>query len=292
MCDGIRRKTLSRRVPVALGIAFVLGGAAIVGANGSGGFTSNDGFLLGGTAVHAVDPENPANDVIKIDTTSPAPECTPALAQNCLFGTVSRTLNTKIALLDNEIEMKAYFQMPRLGCGGGSPRIQLAIDLNGDGVSDGNAFGNYGPLAFGGGCPPPGVWQYQDLTDLAPRWDVTQLAGPGELVLPIGQNAFTVPWDVMELAITTAFPNHKVCSGALVDDSGWFPAAEGVAYYDLVSLGRTWEDRRDTAGLGFAVGCGKPDTDDDHVDGDCDRDHDYDHDDHDYDRRRRDRWDR
>ena len=34
------------------------------------------------------------------------------------------------------------------------------------------------------------------------------------------------------------------------------PAAAGVAYYDLISLGRaTWHNREDTSGRGFARGC-------------------------------------
>lgn len=216
------------------------------------------GFLLLGTAQRAQDPENPANDVIRIDTTSPAPECNPALALNCRFGTVSRTLNVEIAKLDNMVELKAYFQPPRVGCGGGSPRVQLAIDLDGDGRSNGNAHGNYGPGPFGAGCPPPGVWHYEDLTDTSPRWDVTQLVGPGELVLPPGQNPFLVPWPLLE-ALVSAFADHQVCTGALVDDSGWFPPAEGVAFYDIVSLGNaTWANRRDTADRGFARGCRRP----------------------------------
>jgi len=56
---------------------------------------------------------------------------------------VSRTLNAKLADLDNVLEFKSYFENRR--CGGGSPRIQLAIDLNGDGIPDGNALGYTAP---------------------------------------------------------------------------------------------------------------------------------------------------
>jgi len=60
----------------------------------------------------------------------------------------------------------------------------------------------------------------------------------------------------------------------LVDDSGWTPEAEGIAHYDILSLGRgTWEDWSDSAGRGFAKGCTAPDHgDDDHV-GDANHDH-------------------
>src|SRR5687768_13184079 len=92
----------------------------------------DSGFLLGGTAQHALDPENPANEVIEINT----------LAEP-FSGTVSRTLDTQLYLLDNMLEFKSYYDLR--SCGGGSPRIQLAIDLDGDGVSDGNAFGHVKP---------------------------------------------------------------------------------------------------------------------------------------------------
>lgn len=236
------------------------------------------GFLLGGTAQNAQDPQNPANDVIKIDTTS-APQCDPPTYQNCAYGTVSRSLNVKIAALRNMVEVKAYFQLPRVGCGGGSPRISLSIDLNGTGMPTGNAHGNYGPAPFGGGCPPPGVWQYEDLTDNAPRWDVSQL--PGVVAnLPPGTNIFLVPWPVLQDILTTFFPNHVVCSGALVDDSGWFEPAEGIAYYDILSLGRaTWENHDDSVGRGFARGCVRPDDGDFDVPGDQNHDHEVNDDD-------------
>src|SRR5256885_7613590 len=44
-------------------------------------------------------------------------------------------------------------------CGGGSPRIQLAISTDGGGRSDGNAHGYVGHTSFGGGCLT-GVWDY------------------------------------------------------------------------------------------------------------------------------------
>jgi hypothetical protein len=256
-------------------LALAVGGATTAGAGGDDDDRGDDGFKLGGTAKHAQDPENSANDVIKIDTTSPDATCNPSVVDGCNSGTVSRKLNARIHKLDNMVELKAYFQ--NRGCGGGSPRVQLAIDLNGDGQSDGNAHGNFGPAPFGGGCPPQGVWDYQDLTDTAPRWDVTQLTGPGEIVLPGGQNPFLVPWDLLE-QLVSGFADHRVCTGALVDDSGWSPGAEGVAFYDIISLGRgTWEDRDDTAGRGFAGRCGRPDKDDDdHDDGDRDDDDDDD----------------
>jgi hypothetical protein len=197
----------------------------------------------------------------------------------------------KITKLDNMIEFKAFFVAPKT-CIGGSPRIQMAIDLDGDGASNGNAQGNFGPGPFGSGCPPAGVWQSEDLTDLAPRWDVTQLLGAGE-INPLGlgsTNPFLVPWPLLETLVST-FPNHLVCSVALVDDTFNIPGMNGVAYYDVFSAGRaTWVDRSDTGGRGFAMGCGRIDHDDDDHDGDKDRDHDFDNDDFEHDRNRHEHW--
>jgi hypothetical protein len=263
---------------VALIVLLVGATATMAGATGIGG--TGDGFLLSGTAQNAHDPENPANDVIKIDTTLPGS-----------YGTISRALNTKISALDNELEFKSYFQNHT--CGGGSPRIQLAIDLNGDGVSDGNAFGYTVPL---GGCAPD-TWRYDDTTDAGPRWDVSQLVASGlgfpsltcpslnplvNGLCPFVTNSGYVPWNVMETVLTTAFPLHQVCSGALVDDSAWLPGAAGVSYYDVVSLGHgTWHASSDTAGRGFAQGCGQTDCDDQDVAGDEDHDHRHTHNDDD-----------
>lgn len=287
--NGTDRLGPRGRLAWAAGFALLLGSAAVVMANGDG----TSGFLLGGNATHAADPQNPSNHVIRIDTLAPP-----------FYGTVSRKLNARIHQLDNMLEFKSYFE--NRSCGGGSPRIQLAIDLDGDGAADGNAFGHVRPPFTG--CPPD-TWQYDDVTDALPRWDVSQLVADGfptldqlcpampllplvpGVVCPIQTHSGYIPWDVFELVLKTLFPYHTVCSGALVDDSGWMAGAAGTAYYDVISLGRmTWYKWPNTAGRGFAQGCAANDHDDDHHDGDCDRDHDYDDDDHEYDRKRREHW--
>ncbi|HZR31259.1 MAG TPA: hypothetical protein VFA76_05345 [Terriglobales bacterium] len=231
------------------------------------------GFLLGGNAQNAQDPENPANDVIVINTLAPP-----------FYGTVSRVLGVQIAALDNMLEFKSYFQ--NRSCGGGSPRFVLTIDLNGDGVPDGDVWAYTFPFTPGG-CVP-NRWQYDDLTDEMPRWDASPLVASGFPVLaticsnplfntnpaiaplcPFVQNSSYVPWNVFKTVLTVLYPNHKICSGALVDDSGWMAAAAGVAYYDIISLGRaTWEDHEDSVGRGFAKGCGQPDEGDVEIPGD------------------------
>jgi hypothetical protein len=75
-------------------------------------------------------------------------------------------------------------------------------------------------------------WKYEDLGDDLLRWEVT----PGGAVPGIPVFPFT-PWKAFAVAVTTAFPNHRITAGFLVDDScSFFPAACGKAYYDLVTI--------------------------------------------------------
>ena len=181
-------------------------------------------FELFFSAVDAFDLQNPTNQVISIDTTGGA------------IGVALRKLNpgVKIATLTNQLQLKYLF--PIRSCGGGSPRIQLAIDTDGDGIRNGNAFGYVGHAGFGGGCLT-GVWDFNDMTDMTPRWDLSQF-GMG----------MANTWQMAVALITTAFPNHQVLRGSLVDDSsGFSAAATGQAFYDLVTIGhRTLENFDDT----------------------------------------------
>jgi hypothetical protein len=280
-----------RRLALFIGLFALLVPATMSASGGDDDGGGNDGWLLGGTAQLAQDPENPANDVIRIRTDQPP-----------FFGTVSRTVNVKAHKLDNMLEFKSWFQIPKT-CIGGSPRFQLAIDLDGDGDSDGNAFGDTGINGSGTGCPPE-TWLYEDLTggdgvtglgalpstghatpNEQNEWALAQLGGPG--VPGAG-----VPWSVAELFLATFHPNHVVCTVALVDDTFGAPGMTGTAYYDIISGGRsTWEDRDDIAGRGFAQGCGRADDDDDgDDDGDDDHDGDVDGGDDAFNDDRHERW--
>jgi hypothetical protein len=231
----------------------------------------DDGFLLGGTAALDRDPENPVNTVIRIRT-DVAP----------FFGTVSRRANVPVDRLDNMLELKAWFTAP-MSCAGGSPRIQLAIDSDGDGQSDGNAFGYFGPPPNFTACPTE-TWLYEDLTGAgdvaitAPplfpstgrttpneelEWDLTQFGG-----------AFYNTWSEVE-TFFSAMPSHRVCSVALVADT-FLPIMSGTSYYDLLSGGRATFTDEDDVVRGFARGCGRRDHGDEHHDGDWDHDHDRD----------------
>ncbi len=170
------------------------------------------------------DPQNPTNDVIAVDTTG---------------GTIGMALRNmppgiKIAALDHQINIKYLF--PARTCDGGSPRIQLAIDRDGNGQFDGNAFGYVGHAPFGAGCITA-EWDIVDMTDNIGRWDLSQLGG-----------GMTMTWDLAETFVTTTYPNHQVLSGSLVDDSAGFAGgAAGQAYYDLLTIeNRTLENDQDT----------------------------------------------
>jgi hypothetical protein len=183
-------------------------------------------FQLYGVMTDDQDPQNPTNDVISALTTTAYPAGAGSAVRNLPPG-------IKITALTNQIQLKYLF--PARSCGGGSPRIQLAIDTDGDGVSNGNAFGYVGHAGFGAGCLT-GVWDFVDMTDGVPaRWDLTQFGGGY-------QN-----WPGV-LAFFSLMPGHQVLTGALVDDSCSFAASScGQAYYDLVTIeNRTLENRLDT----------------------------------------------
>jgi hypothetical protein len=139
-----------------------------------------------------------------------------------------REVNEKITSLDDHLSVMYYFVGPKT-CNQGSPRIQLSVDLDGDGVSNGNAFGHIGPSPTFTGCMT-NRWIPEDLTisifenpvQAHGRWDIGQLGG----------SAFT-NWDNVKTHIS-AFPNHRVLRGTLVEDPG---ASPGITYYDDVTIG-------------------------------------------------------
>lgn len=101
------------------------------------------------------DPQNPTNDVISFVATPDVPAGIGVAFRNLPPG-------IKIAALDHQIHVKYYF--PASTCQNGGPRIQLAIDTDGDGQSNGNAFGYVGHTGFGGGCIT-GEWDVIDMMD-------------------------------------------------------------------------------------------------------------------------------
>lgn len=148
-----------------------------------------------------------------------------------------------ITALTNQIGLKYYFVAPRT-CFGGSPRLVLLIDAEGDGVVDFAANGHVNPAGNYTACVM-NKWTYEDLADDLPRWEVTGASVPG--IIP---NVY-MPWKPFAAAITAALPNHKVRAGFLLDgESCQFAptvATCGKAYYDLVTIeNRTLEIWQDT----------------------------------------------
>ena len=201
-------------------------------------------FELFGVMMRDTDPENSAGNSGASGGGVGGNETISATTTPSTFGLAYRNLpqGIKITALTNQIGLKYYFVAPR-SCAAGNPRVTLLIDAEGDGVTDFAAHGHVNPPTHAG-CLP-NRWVTEDLTDELPRWEIT----PGGFV-PGLPNVFPYyQWDVLAAAITTAFPNHKVRAGFLIDgDSCSFsPAACGKAYYDLFTLeNRTLEIWQDT----------------------------------------------
>jgi hypothetical protein len=297
----IKRFVMVSALTLGVAVPQLLGGQ-VADATGT---SSSGGWLLAGTAYLATDPENSANDVVKIRTD-------PNLAP--FFGQVSRTVNVKIDKLDNMLEFKARFSSPTKSCAVGTPSMQLVIDTDGDGEEDGVAFGTFGAPPTFIGCPM-NTWLYEDFT------------GPGDGLITGGLLSPSAPpspppsppneefeWNLVQFDVTlppqtwsqveaffAAFPNHKVCTVALVDAlptdlvTGLplpiIPGSSGTAHYDLISGGRaTWVDGSDIAGRGIAQGCGRLDLPGDGHTHDQDHDGDYDSDDVQYHQYRKQKW--
>jgi hypothetical protein len=178
--------------------------------------------------VNNQDPQNPDNVVISVLTTSSYPAGIGVAVRDMLP-------QVKIETLTNQINLK-YLFTPTRSCSGGSPRIQLYIDP-GDGTSPRNAFGYLGNASFGAGCISDGNWHFQDMTDMVPRWDLSQFGG-----------GMTETWTQVVAFFDTLYPNHVVLSGGVYDDSCSFsPPSCGQAYYDLLTVeNRTLENKEDT----------------------------------------------
>src|SRR5581483_9000228 len=90
-----RKKIQTERIKMKNFIMLLIFAVACTLSASAGVPKGESGFLLGGNAQNAQDPENPANDVIVINTLAPP-----------FYGTVSRVLGVQIAALDNMLEFK------------------------------------------------------------------------------------------------------------------------------------------------------------------------------------------
>ena len=199
-------------------------------------------FELFGVMMRDTDPENAAGNNGGSGGGVGGNETISATTTPTSFALAFRNLppGIKITALTNQIGLKYYFVAPRT-CSGGSPRVTLLIDSDADGDTDFAAHGHVNPPVYAA-CVT-NKWKYEDLADDLPRWEVT----PGGTVPGVPVFPFT-PWKAFATAVTTAFPNHKVTAGFLVDDSCSFsPSSCGKAYYDLLTIeNRTLEIWQDT----------------------------------------------
>lgn len=228
----------SRRSPTGPGMDASAQGA-LASRSDDGDFDGGNGpFRLFGNARMVRDPENPSNVVMQLVSN----------AQFTASG-ASRDLGVKIWQLDHMVSFHRAFVAPHT-CGGGSPRVSLLVDANGDGrfqqapagpdfVAHGHvrppfaACETSAPTPASGPSPSTLLWRFEDLTDEQVRWEITPSnAIPGVVIGPIG-GAGAVNWDGLEAAISTALPNHRVLRGQLLED---FSPTPGLAYYDLITI--------------------------------------------------------
>ena len=199
-------------------------------------------FELFGTMITDIDPENAVGNPGNSGGGAGGNEVISSTSTPGSFGLAYRKLGNGIGIraLTNQINLKYYFVAPRT-CNAGAPRVSLLIDSDGDGDSDFAAHGHVFP-PFYTGCTP-GRWATEDLTDEGLRWEVT----PGGAVPGVPVFPFT-PWDAFVPLVESAFPNHKVLAGFLVEDSCFAAGSLGCgkAYYDLLTIeNRTleiWQD--------------------------------------------------
>jgi hypothetical protein len=192
-------------------------------------------FKLFGNAEMVRDPENRENIVLKVTST---PDFAAA-------GAFRDFRNLKIWQLDHQLNFKYAFVAPHT-CGGGSPRIQLLIDANGNGKFDTDegdfvAHGHVRPPFAGCETSKPTgspdgpslstlLWRFEDLTDELPRWEVT---GNNPFGFPPIGGAGGPNWDALEAAVSTLFPRHQVLRAIFLED---FSPIPGTAYYDLITI--------------------------------------------------------
>lgn len=82
---------------------------------------SGSNFKVFGDADVTRDPENPANHVLKVNNDGGTPA-----------GAYRKLNNVQVWELDHQLNFHRAFVAPHT-CGGGSPRVILLIDANGDG---------------------------------------------------------------------------------------------------------------------------------------------------------------
>jgi len=213
----------ARRIATAV----VVAGAMLLGGSSATALAADYAVSPGANnqVAKELDPENSQNQVLAFKT------------DETHFGNVFRSLGAgiKATELDNQLQLKYYLQGTKT-CVLGSPRVVLDVDKDNNNTIDGRAFGYLGDQAFGGGCPM-NEWTFEDMTNSAPKWDLSQLGG-----------GMTLTWDQVETYLQSSSPNYRVKSVRLNEDpaTAGNPATSGCTFYDQVGFYRSdltqWSD--------------------------------------------------
>ncbi len=162
------------------------------------GTTTGSGFLLGGTAKHATDPENPANDVIKIDTSSHVSH--PARAMRVRNGVTQAERKNHRTRQSARVQVVFRQGYGRRAASSGrdhlpgivnAQRTTGARDRQAGAAAVARRASSSRSTSMGMEIPMethsatfahrsrnvrPSCWNYDDVTDELPRWDISQLA--------------------------------------------------------------------------------------------------------------------
>lgn len=197
---------------------------------------SGSNFKIFGDADLTRDPENPSNVVLRVVNDGGTPA-----------GAYRKLHNVQLWQLDHQLNFKYAFVGPHT-CAGGSPRIILLIDADGnrkfETAPEGPDFALNGQVhppfagcetsvitpSNGGASLSTLLWRFEDLTDELTRWEITP--GGATSTIP-GFPPYPGPnWDVAEQVVSAAFPNHRVLEAIFLEDYNPTP---GTAYYDLIT---------------------------------------------------------
>lgn len=201
-----------------------IAGLGLLGATpATGSRGSSDKFRLHDTAEIVNEPDvRPTNHVVRIDTSGDG-----------LFGSASRSLGVQAGDLDGRLSFE--YQIVEGDVGGGSPRLVLSIDDDGDGEHD------FYLVTDGSGSPG-----WQNCPGAGDGWNDFDATDDADTYWRIHPGTEYYTWSDAKAELSGG---HVVRSGALVDDSYWRDCAAGVALYDDVQIGdRTLSGNSDVVG--------------------------------------------
>jgi hypothetical protein len=224
MNNAIKALLRRRNLGLLLVVALVLGTSAAAIGGVPHQTDSNNVYKYFGDASDAVDPNDADNDVVRFDT---------ATNPDTAVG-MGRKMSEKVAAATDQIELKYLFTGGRTNCDGGSPRVDLFIDTDGDKQIDNVLRGYVQDLGSPNGHCTAEKWTFVDLAnrdDATPHW-------------AIGNGNSYLPWSAIEAQFGTA----TILYGQLIDDAQSFnSAARGTSYFDLVSIGNRTFVKQDDA---------------------------------------------